>query len=101
MPVVKVTKKQVSIVLSAEATIGNVEADTLLFRQALEDHADRGRIVIDAGALEEMDTAYLQLVRCFVKSARAAGVGITFCNTPEPMRRLAKLYGVDWCDSPN
>lgn len=101
MAVVKVKKKLVSIVLSAEATIGNVEADTLVFRQALLDHGSKGHIAIDAEALEEMDTAYLQLVRCFVKSAKAAGVGITFCNTPEPMRRLAKLYGVEWLDSQN
>ena len=96
MLAIQTEEKQVNIILSAETTIISVEADTQIFRQALEEHGNKGNITIDANAVQEMDTAYLQLMRCFLKNARAMGINIVFCHMPESMVQLAKLYGLEW-----
>jgi len=96
MPAVKKTAKPSVLFLSAEATIVNVEADTLRFSQTLEHCAAGGTIEIDASQVREMDTAYLQLVRCLFKSAENKKIKMELTGLGEPMTQLAKLYGLEW-----
>lgn len=96
MPAVKKSMKQVSLILSGEATIVNVEADTLRFSQTLENIGGGQTLKIDASQVLELDTAYLQLVRCLLKSAVNLGIKTTLAGMTESMTQLAGLYGLEW-----
>ena len=99
MPAVKKSGKPLCLTLSGEATIVNVEADTSRFSQSLEKCATGKKITIDASQVREMDTAYLQLVRCLFKSAQNKGIEMELTGLCEPMTQLARLYGLVWNQS--
>jgi anti-anti-sigma regulatory factor len=53
-----------------------------------------GPMVIDAGAVEEIDTAVLQLLASLWRSAAARGTVCSWSGVSEAMRRSANLIGM-------
>jgi ABC-type transporter Mla MlaB component len=53
------------------------------------------KVRIDAGALQTVDTAYLQLLRTMLRGFQAQGTPATLERVPEPLHHLMKLYGFD------
>ena len=81
------------LVLPAECTIADVEADTDKIRALINTRP--GRIEVQAGTLEEIDTAYLQLLLSVALTAEHWDIPFSVSNTPEALRKACALYGED------
>jgi phospholipid transport system transporter-binding protein len=58
--------------------------------------AARGmRLVVDASALQELDTAALAVLLQARRDAQARGVELVVEGAPPQLRRIAALYGVE------
>lgn len=53
------------------------------------------RLVIDAAALQELDTAALAVLLQARRDAQARGVELVVEGAPPQLRRIAALYGVE------
>lgn len=53
-----------------------------------------GDVVVDLGAVTEVDSAALSVLFEWRRAARAANHRISFRNLPDSMKSLAALYGV-------
>jgi phospholipid transport system transporter-binding protein len=53
------------------------------------------RLVIDASALQELDTAALAVLLQARRDAQARGVEVVVEGAPPQLRRIAALYGVE------
>ena len=81
------------LVLSAECTIADVEADTDKIRSLINTRP--GRIEVQASAMEEVDTAYLQLLLSVALTADHWNIPFSVSNSPEALRKACALYGED------
>jgi hypothetical protein len=78
-------------VLASECTIADVEADTDKIRALINTRP--GRIEVRAGSLEEIDTAYLQLLLSLASTAEHWDIPFSVSNTPVALRKACALYG--------
>jgi len=79
------------VVLPAECTIAEVEADAdkvRLFPEGVE------RIEVRGGEVEEVDTAYFQLLLSIRATARQRGIPFRLSEEAEALRRMGELYGI-------
>lgn len=53
------------------------------------------RLVVDASALQELDTAALAVLLQARRDAQARGVELVVQGAPPQLRRIAALYGVE------
>lgn len=81
------------LVLEAECGIAAVEEDAETLRRALENPALRG-LDIDAGALEEMDTAYLQLLLAARREIERRGGRARFVRAIPCVTEMLACYGL-------
>jgi len=81
------------LVLASECTIADVEADADKIRSLINTHP--GRIEVQAGPLEEIDTAYLQLLLSLASTAEHWDIPLSFVNTPDALKKACELYGED------
>jgi ABC-type transporter Mla MlaB component len=79
------------LVLASECIIADVEADTDKIRALINTRP--GRIEVQAGSLEEIDTAYLQLLLSLVSTAEHWDIPFSVSNTPVALRKACALYG--------
>ncbi len=93
---IKVARKGnvLSMSLSEESTIVCVEADTRLLREKLTKHKNVRRVEVDGARVEEMDTAYLQLLVSLSLTAEMKGIEFLVSRPSERFRELAVLYGL-------
>ena len=56
--------------------------------------ASSGNLLLDLSAVTDSDSAALALIIDWVKTARAAGHGVTIQGMPAGISSLAELYGV-------
>ena len=79
------------------ATLTAREArDTLrMLGQALQQEADTGTVVVDAGPLQHFDSAALAVLLEIDRLAEARGRSFSIRSAPRKLAALAKLYGVD------
>jgi anti-anti-sigma regulatory factor len=93
---IKTARKRnvLSVRLSAESTIACVEADTRLLNKKLTGLENLGKIEVDGAGVEEMDTAYLQLLVSLSLTAEIKGIEFLVCRPSERFRELAALYGL-------
>ena len=81
------------LVLPAECTIVEVEADADKIRSFINTRP--GRVEVQAGSLEEIDTAYLQLLLSLASTAERWDIPFSVSNTPDALRKACALYGED------
>ncbi|MEN9527707.1 MAG: hypothetical protein RLY56_1658 [Pseudomonadota bacterium] len=89
--------------LSATAETGACRAGgELSFANAVQAHAELqhlitvgGKVSIDCGALERIDSAGLAVLLDIVALARAQGTELRYVNLPAGVLRLARLGGVE------
>jgi ABC-type transporter Mla MlaB component len=79
------------LVLAAECSITDVEADTDKVRSLMNTRP--GRIEVQAGSLEEIDTAYLQLLLSLAYTAEHWDIPFSVSNAPDALRKACALYG--------
>ena len=77
--------------LSGPVTLANVA-------RMLEEgrrHLEEGVRSVDLGEVTEMDSALLALLLAWLREAKSRKFEIAFCNLPESLQTIARLYGVD------
>lgn len=79
------------LTLPSDCTIARVEAETEKIRLQLES-ADR--IELNAEAVEQIDTAYLQVLLSLKKTAEARGIVFSVSGMSDAILRACELYGV-------
>ncbi len=84
-----------TIELASECTIVDVEADSDRLRD-LPDYLRK--INLKAGRLEEIDTAYFQLLLALKSGARQQGVKLQMHDAPEVLQQIEMLYGTALSD---
>jgi phospholipid transport system transporter-binding protein len=72
-------------------TFANVTALAEAGKQQL---GDGGEVVVDLGAVTEVDSAALSLLFEWEREARRRNIKISFRNLPKSLKSLAALYGV-------
>ncbi len=80
--------------LPKECLIHEVEAHHELAVAAEWDAPGVAEVVVEAGAVEAMDTAYLQLVLAMRRSAMTRGKPFRVRNPSPSLREIADLYGL-------
>ncbi len=81
------------LVLEAECGIAAVEEDAATLGHALEDPAVRG-LEIDAGALEDLDTAYLQLLLAARQEIKKRGGAVRVAAAAPCLTDVLACYGL-------
>ncbi len=89
---VKKSGNKVIFTLGRECTIADVEAHTEKLRSMLKDGM---KIEVDAGDVEEMDTAYFQLLLSLKASSDQSGAGFFIADMSDRVREVFDLYGVN------
>ncbi len=79
-----------TIELASECTIVDVEGDFDRLRD-LPDYLRK--INLKAGGLQEIDTAYFQLLLALKSSTRQRGIKLQLHDAPEVLQRIEMLYG--------
>jgi phospholipid transport system transporter-binding protein len=79
------------------ATLTSREArDTLrMLQQALRSEGSEGPVVVEAGSLQQLDSAALAVLLEIQRLAVAWGRSFVVRGVPSKLAALAKLYGVD------
>lgn len=80
--------------LPAECLIYDVEAHHAVVVAADWDAPGLAAVVVEAGAVEAMDTAYFQLILALRRSARARGQSFRVRDPGPGVREIADLYGL-------
>jgi ABC-type transporter Mla MlaB component len=88
--------------LAVSSTAGNVIAlagmctvrEATALKQALMQWMEKDEVVIDAGNLERIDTAAVQLLCAFVRDRAAASRKVTWAGASAALRDAARLLGV-------
>lgn len=83
-----------SIALPASLTLAQASGVLTELRQAVR-QAPREGIVIDAGALEQLDSSCIAVLLQCRRDALARAVPLRVLNPPAKLAALLKLYGVD------
>ncbi len=83
--------KTLTVTLSEECTIIDVEADTDLLR-AVPDNINK--IFLNIDALKELDTAYLQCIYSLVKEAQERNISINTTGKSKIFDHVCRLYGL-------
>ena len=93
---INVRRKQNSLYvrLSKESTIACVEADARLLREKLATCKHVRTIEVDGAGVDEMDTAYLQLLVSLGLTGEMKGIEFLVSRPSERFRELAALYGL-------
>jgi len=85
------------LVLEGDMGIANINDWHATFREALLTHA---KITIQAEALSHVDTAALQLLYAFQRSAKASEVEVVWQGIPDAVRETAEMIALadamDW-----
>ena len=70
--------------------------DTLrMLTHALQSEPGDGGVVVDAGSLQQFDSAALAVLLEVARLAQAWGRGFSIRGTPPKLASLARLYGLD------
>jgi ABC-type transporter Mla MlaB component len=88
--IIKKQKDRLLITLPQDCTIGKVEADADKLRTKLKGIKN---IDISGGLVEEMDTAYFQLLLSLMSTAEVHGMEIHVGQRSEAMDRILTVYG--------
>ena len=88
--IIKKQNHHLFITLPRDCTIGKVEADADKLRTKLKGIKS---IDISGGSVEEMDTAYLQLLLSLVSTAEVQGIEIHISQRSEAMENILIVYG--------
>jgi len=88
----KKNKTRMIITLERECTIAEVEADTEKLQPLLNGIKN---IEVNARDVEEMDTAYFQLLLSLMISSNESGAKFLISEMSETVRGIFNLYGVD------
>ncbi len=88
----KKNKNRVTVTLERECTIAEVEADTEKLQPLLKAVKN---IEVNARDVEEMDTAYFQLLLSLMISSKESGGKFSISEMPETVREIFNLYGID------
>lgn len=88
--IIKRQNLRLFVTLPQECTIGKVEADADKLWTKLKGIKS---IDISGGGVEEMDTAYLQLLLSLVSTAEAQGIEIHIGQRSEAMDNILMIYG--------
>jgi anti-anti-sigma regulatory factor len=84
----------VFMVLSTESTIIDVEEDADRVRALFSGTGRFEKMVIDAGKVERIDTAYLQLLLSTAASAYGTDTRFILKQGSPAVKQLLKLYGL-------
>ncbi|HEY8537246.1 MAG TPA: STAS domain-containing protein [Steroidobacteraceae bacterium] len=79
-----------TIVLSSICTVKDAEA----LKGELLRYVDEPSVAIDAGNLERIDTAAMQLLCAFVRDRADRNLRVSWHGTPQPLFEAARLLGV-------
>lgn len=86
-------KNTLTVSLSSACTIAEVEADFDTIRSLPEEIET---INIKAGAVEEVDTAYLQLLLSIKQTAQERGILFRVKEASDEISDICSLYGVEF-----
>jgi anti-anti-sigma regulatory factor len=86
----KIENHILTLTLGPECTIAEVERDTDKLRFFPEGIK---MIEIEAGAVREMDTAYLQALLSLKVTAGHRGIDLRFSGISAPVQEICELYG--------
>src|SRR5438132_13131533 len=79
------------MIVSGPVTLANAAA---LLEEGRRHLAD-GVQTVDLGEVSEMDSALLALLLVWLRDARSKDRTLGLAKLPEPLRTIARLYGVD------
>lgn len=82
------------ITLEACCAIMYVEEHAALLKEAMADPAPLSLVVVDAGDVEEIDTAYLQMLLVLVEEVQRRRVRLVPTGTAPCLRELLDCYGI-------
>jgi len=88
--IIKRQNHHLFITLPQDCTIGKVEADADKLWTKLKGIK---KIDISAGSIEEIDTAYFQLLLSLMSTAEVHGIEINVCQRSEAMDNILIIYG--------
>lgn len=81
-----------TVTLNSECTIANAEAHTRQIRSLVSD--ETAQIEVRANAVEEMDTAYFQMILSLKATADTRKIPFEMTEASSEILRLCELYGV-------
>lgn len=81
------------LVLPASVTTGEARDTLRMLAQALPREGDAA-VVVDAGALDQLDTSAIAVLLECRRQAQSLGRGFEVRRAPDKLVSLAKLYGV-------
>ena len=84
-------RKKVHITLLSRPSIGQAIE---LRRELLASLDEASAVTVDGGAVEEIDTAVLQLLVSLWRTGRDRGIGCSFSDASPTLKHRARLIGV-------
>ena len=81
--------------LPATLTLAQASTTAARLRAEFERQPATAAWEVDAGALAEFDTSALAVLLELHRAARARGAELAVARSPDKLRQLATLYGVD------
>jgi anti-anti-sigma regulatory factor len=82
---------ETQVTLADSLDIAQVQTLHATLREAL---ARAQPVALDAAAVQRVDTAALQVLAAFVRTAQARGVAVSWRTVPESLTRAAGLLGL-------
>jgi phospholipid transport system transporter-binding protein len=83
------------LLLPATLTSREARVTLRMLQQALEREGSEGPVVVDAGSLQQLDSAAVAVLLEIQRLAVAWGRSFSLRGVPVKLAALAKLYGVD------
>ena len=80
-----------TLALPAECLIGNAAS----LRESLLNVAANGEVTLDAGAVQRIDTACLQILAAFVRERHAAQHPVAWSEVPDSFTDRARLLDLE------
>lgn len=83
------------LLLPATLTSREARATLRMLQQALQSEGSEAPVIVEAGSLQQLDSAALAVLLEIERLAVAWGRAFVVRNVPAKLAALAKLYGVD------
>ena len=83
------------LLLPATLTSREARATLRMLQQVLQSEGSEGPVIVDAGALQQLDSSALAVLLEIERLAVAWGRAFAVRGVPAKLAALAKLYGVD------
>jgi len=86
-------KDKVYVKLTSDCIIDLVEEDLKKFVKIIE--GKKKEVVLQCEEIENIDTAYIQLMLMFLNESKKNGMKVSFSDQVNPMIEGFKIYGIE------